>query len=44
MESDWPKVPLGEFNVIKGDFYGNGNLGFDGKSKLLIKGQWDIVN
>ena len=41
-ESDWPKVPLGKFNVVKGDFYGNGNLGFSGKSKLLIKGEWDL--
>lgn len=44
IESDWPKVPLGKFNVLKGDFYGTGNLGFDGKAKLLIKGKWDLVN
>jgi len=42
IESDWPKIPLGSFTVIKGDFYGNGNLGFNGKSKLLIKGEWNI--
>ncbi len=44
VESDWPKVPLGKFNVIKGDFYRTGNLGFNGKSKLLIKGEWDLKN
>tara|TARA_R100000935_G_scaffold16940_4_gene33462 strand:- start:23097 stop:24383 length:1287 start_codon:yes stop_codon:yes gene_type:complete len=44
IESDWPKVPLGKFNVIKGDFYKSGNLGFNGKSKLLIKGEWDLKN
>lgn len=41
-EADWPKVPLGKFNVIKGDFYRTGNTGFSGKSKLLIKGKWDL--
>ena len=44
LESDWPKVPLGEFRVIKGDFYGTGNLGFEGKSKILIKGKWVLKN
>lgn len=44
MESDWPKVPLGNLNVVKGDFYGSGNLGFTGKSKFLIRGEWDIKN
>ncbi|TVZ25585.1 lipopolysaccharide transport system ATP-binding protein [Gillisia sp. Hel_I_86] len=44
IESDWPKEPLGKFIVIKGDFYKTGNLGFNGKSKLLIKGEWDLVN
>lgn len=42
VECDWPKVPIGSLNVIKGDFYGNGNLGFDGTSKFLLKGAWDI--
>ena len=41
-EADWPKPALGKFNVVKGDFYGTGNLGFSGKSKLLIKGEWEI--
>lgn len=41
-ETDWPKVPLGKFNVYKGDFYGTGNLGFVGKSKILIRGEWDF--
>ncbi|WP_292901724.1 Wzt carbohydrate-binding domain-containing protein, partial [Nonlabens sp.] len=40
VESDWPKVPIGSLNVIKGDFYGTGNLGFDGSSKFLLKGSW----
>ncbi|MBZ9632348.1 ABC transporter ATP-binding protein [Salegentibacter sp. LM13S] len=44
MESDWPKVPIGKFNVVKGDFYGTGNLGFNGKSKFLIQGKWDLKN
>lgn len=43
-ESDWPKTPLGKFTVVKGDYYGTGNLGFSGKSKLLIKGQWQVKN
>ncbi|MBE7639815.1 ATP-binding cassette domain-containing protein [Salegentibacter sp. BLCTC] len=42
VESDWPKFPLGKFNVVKGDFYKTGNLGFNGKSKLLIKGEWGL--
>lgn len=42
MEADWPKIPLGKFNVIKGDFYRTGNLGFNGKSKFLIQGEWDL--
>lgn len=41
-EADWPKVPIGRFNIVKGDFYGTGNLGFNGKSRLLIKGEWDL--
>ena len=44
VESDWPKAALGKFNVVKGDFYKTGNLGFNGKSKLLIKGEWDLKN
>ena len=43
-ESDWPKLPLGKFNVVKGDFYGTGNLGFKGTPKFLIRGEWDIIN
>ena len=42
VESDWPKIPLGVFSVIKGDFYDTGNLGFEGKSKILIKGEWQL--
>jgi lipopolysaccharide transport system ATP-binding protein len=41
-ESDWPKLPIGSMRVIKGNFYKTGNLGFEGKSKVLIKGQWDL--
>jgi lipopolysaccharide transport system ATP-binding protein len=44
VESDWPKAALGKFSVIKGDFYRTGNLGFNGKSKLLIKGEWDLIS
>ena len=44
MEADWPKVPLGKFTVVKGDFYGTGNVGFNGKSKFLIQGEWDLKN
>ncbi len=44
VESDWLKDPLGKINVMKGDFYNTGNLGFDGKSKFLIKGQWELVD
>ena len=42
-EADWPQQPLGKFQVIKGDFYGTGNTGFNGKSKLLIRGEWDLM-
>ena len=42
IESDWVKVPLGKLKVIKGDYYNTGNLGFVGKSKFLIKGEWTI--
>ncbi len=41
-ESDWLKPPLGRFKVIKGDFYGTGNLGFTGKAQILIKGEWEL--
>jgi len=44
LESDWLLDPLGRFNIVKGDFYGTGKLGFEGKSKLLIKGKWDLVD
>ena len=43
VESDWLKEPLGKFNVSKGNFYGTGNLGFEGKPKLLLKGSWDLI-
>jgi homopolymeric O-antigen transport system ATP-binding protein len=42
-ESDWLKEPLGILNVVKGDFYQTGNLGFVGKSKVLIKGEWELI-
>lgn len=44
IESDWPKEPLGEINIVKGDFYKSGNLGFDRTSKLLVKGKWQVVD
>ncbi len=39
-ESDWLKDPLGKITIVKGDFYNTGNLGFDGKTQVLIKGKW----
>ena len=41
-EADWVKESIGKINVIKGDFYNTGNVGFVGNSKVLIKGKWDI--
>lgn len=43
IEADWPKEPIGKFDVIKGDFFGTGRLGFNGKAKILIKGSWDTI-
>ena len=43
VESDWLKEPLGKFNVFKGNFYGTGNSGFEGKPKFLLKGSWDLI-
>lgn len=43
-ESDWLKEPIGKLTVVKGDYYHTGNLGFEGKSLLLIKGKWSIKN
>ena len=42
VESDWPKLPIGKIKILKGDYYNTGNLGYNGKSKLLIKGEWLI--
>lgn len=42
VESDWPKLPIGKIRVLKGDYYNTGNLGYNGKSKLLMKGEWVI--
>ena len=43
-ESDWLKEPLGIMNIVKGDFYKTGNLGFEGKSLVLMQGKWTIKN
>ena len=43
VEADWLKDPLGKFNVFKGNFYGTGNSGFEGRSKLLLKGAWELI-
>jgi lipopolysaccharide transport system ATP-binding protein len=45
-ESDWPIAPLGKLNIEMGDFYNTGNLGFNDKNQVLVKGKWNykIVN
>jgi lipopolysaccharide transport system ATP-binding protein len=41
-ESDWPTTTLGKLNVEMGDFYKTGNLGFNDRNQVLIKGQWNF--
>ncbi len=43
-ESDWLKEPLGKINIVKGDYYKTGNTGFNGNTKFLIKGKWQLEN
>lgn len=41
LEADWPKEPIGYFNIIMGDFYETGSLGFVAERvPTLIKGAW----
>jgi lipopolysaccharide transport system ATP-binding protein len=39
-EADWFKEPLGFIDIEMGDYYKTGQIGFNGKTKYLIKGQW----
>lgn len=41
-EADWLKVPLGEINIAKGDFYKTGSEGFINETTMLIKGEWKL--
>jgi len=43
-EADWLKEPLGLLSVINGNFYKTGSTGFEGKSLVLINGDWSIKN
>ncbi len=41
LEADWPKESIGTFNIIMGDFYNTGSLGFiNERVPLLVKGEW----
>ena len=40
IEADWPKDGLAEFEVVDGDFYKSGSLGFE-NSHLLLSGVWE---
>ncbi len=41
LEADWPKESIGTFNVIMGDFYNTGSLGFvSERVPVLVKGEW----
>ena len=44
IEADFPKGYIGGLDVIKGDYYKTGNLGYDDNTKLLINGDWSIVD
>lgn len=42
LEADWPKESIGTFNIIMGDFYNTGSLGFTNERiPLLVKGEWE---
>lgn len=40
IEADWPKFPLADVMVERGDFFKTGSKGFQGISQLLLKGEW----
>ncbi len=44
IESDYIIDPIGSIEVEMGDFYRTGNLGHNGNSIFLIKGDWTISN
>ncbi|MDT3676188.1 ABC transporter ATP-binding protein [Microcystis wesenbergii NRERC-220] len=41
-EADWPNDGIGYLDVERGDFYGSGSIGFEGKTPFLVKGKWDL--
>ena len=43
-ESDYPQNGVGIIQVKSGDFYRNGNLGFDGNVPFLVEGDWSVEN
>jgi lipopolysaccharide transport system ATP-binding protein len=41
-EMDWPRDGLGYLEVEDGDFYKTGKKGFEGKTYILMDGEWSL--
>jgi lipopolysaccharide transport system ATP-binding protein len=42
IESDWPKDGVGSVNIVPGNFYGSGRMGFEGNVPFLLMGEWKV--
>jgi lipopolysaccharide transport system ATP-binding protein len=41
--ADWPKEGVGIVDVVQGDFYRTGSLGWTGDAPFLIEGEWRLA-
>ena len=42
-EADWPQGFIGAVDVVAGDFFGTGTIGFSGPAPLLLEGLWQVT-
>jgi len=42
-EADWPQGFVGSVDVVAGDFFGTGVMGFNGPAPLLLNGSWQVT-
>jgi lipopolysaccharide transport system ATP-binding protein len=42
-EADWPRDGIGYVEIVPGDFYGTGSLGFGNNSPFLVDGSWSVT-
>jgi hypothetical protein len=43
IEADWPREPIGSIIVEQGDFYKTGRFDNDGRTVMMIKGEWSLT-